>query len=346
MRRLRLLILALLALALTAPAAPAQVEPPVVKLPGGGEIKIKLPKPKVPKGKDKPKRKAQPKALTVQIGIADEKSEMFADPRFLGLGLKIARRSVAWDTFQYDWQIADVDDWMTKARAAGIRPLISFNRSRIAEKRHLLPTRAQWLTGFKEFRRRYPWVRDFVASNESNHTPPGVKNPRLAAQYYKDMRKACRGCKVAAATINERPEKKYLEGWIKRFVKAAGHRPRYWALHNYYGANTFSLKGTKRFLKATKRGEVWITEAGGLVARRSANFVGKLKMREGIAHSTKAWRFIFDRMLTFSPRIKRAYLYHWNSAGPLDSWDSGLIGPDNRPRGGLKILQDRLKRRR
>ncbi|HEV2813978.1 MAG TPA: glycosyl hydrolase, partial [Solirubrobacteraceae bacterium] len=298
------------------------------------------------KGKAKKPKKPKVSLNSIQLGIADEKSEMFTDPLFTALGLKIARRSVSWDTFEYDWQVAELEDWMTKARAARVRPLISFNRSRVGAKRHVIPTRAQWLNGFRLFRARYPWVTDFVASNESNHTPPGFKFPKLAAQYYLDMKKACRHCKIAAATINERPEKKFLEGWIKRFIKAAGHRPKYWALHNYYGANTFSLKGTNRFLKATKSGEVWITESGGLVKRRTGNFPGKLKMKEGTAHAVRAWRFIFDKMLTASPRIKRAYLFHWNATGTADTWDSGLVGADGKPRGGLTILQKLLEKTR
>ncbi len=335
MRLLRPLLLALVALAVASSGAAAQS----VKLPGGGTVTVKLPP---EKGKKTKKYKSR-----AQIGIADEKSTMFRDPLFRSLRMKIARRSVAWDTFQYDWQVAEIDAWMNGARAAGISPLISFNRSRLASKRHMIPTRAQWLASFKKFRARYPWVRDFVASNESNHTPPTVHKPKLAAQYYLAMRKACpRKCRIAAATINERPEKKYMETWIKTFVKAAKHRPKYWALHNYYGANTFNLSGTQRFLKATKKGQVWITEVGGLVTRRSGNFAGKLKMREGLAHSTRVWKFIFDSVLTVSPRITRAYLYHWDSVGPNDTWDSALVGYDGKPRAGLAVVQAKLMKRR
>jgi hypothetical protein len=347
MRLLRPILLAVLALAVAAAllvaTAPAQTGAPVVPLPGGGTVKVKIPAPK--KGKTRGKARTN----TVQIGIADEKANFLTDPRFLALGMKIARRSVSWDTFDYDWQVAELHDWMTKAQAAGVRPVISFNRSRIDEKRHLIPTRAQWLDSFRKFRERYPWVRDFAATNESNHTPPGAKYPKRAAQYYMDMRRACRTCRIAAATINEQPrsKKKFMEGWIARFRKALGrHRPRYWAFHNYYGANNFSVDGSRRFLKATKSGEVWITEVGGLVKRRSANFAGKLRMREGLGHSTRAWRFIFSRMLTLSPRIKRAYLYHWDSSTPNDTWDSALIGYDGQPRGGLAVLQQRLSRSR
>ena len=346
MRRLRPLLLALLVLAVAAPAAGGQAQAPVIKLPGGGEIKVKLPKPKVPKGKGgKPKVKKK-RSFTVQLGMADQKRDMFTDRRFLDLGFKHARRSIGWDMFEYDWQIQDVDDWLKDARAAGVRPVITFARSRVAEKIHLVPTRAQVLDSFRRFRARYPWVTDFVATNESNLNPPGAKNPKLAAQFYNDMRKACRHCKVAAATILETPNKKQLEGWIKRFIKAAGHRPKYWALHNYYGANTRSLSGTKRMLKATKTGEVWVTEVGGLVARRTPNFVGKLKMPEGLTNAARATRFIFDRMLNISPRIKRVYLYHWNSSTISDTWDSAFIGPDGLPRASFAVMQAKLKSRR
>ena len=341
MRHFRLILISLLALAVAVPAVVAQTPVP---LSGGGKTKVKVLAKKPKKGKkDKKAKKGKARTNTIQVGIADEKTQMFSDLRFTALGITTARRSVAWDTYLpgNEWQVPEIDAWMQAARAAGVSPMISFNRSRVD--RHTIPTRAQWLAGFQEFRRRYPWVRDFAATNESNHTPPTHSRPKLAARYYTDMRKACPTCRIAAATINERPEKKYMATWIKRFRKALGkHRPRYWALHNYYGANTFSLKGTKRFLKATKSGEVWVTEVGGLVKRRST-FAGKLKMREGLAHSTKSWRFIFDRMLRVSPRIKRAYLYHWNSSTSTDSWDSALIGADDQPRRALALVQRKLK---
>src|SRR3712207_7108926 len=40
-------------------------------------------------------------------------------------------------------------------------------RSRVV--RHARPTASQITQGFLAFRARYPWVRDFAASNESNH---------------------------------------------------------------------------------------------------------------------------------------------------------------------------------
>ncbi|HEX2084101.1 MAG TPA: hypothetical protein VHF89_00330 [Solirubrobacteraceae bacterium] len=348
MRLLRPLFLALIVLAVAAAGASAQApSPPTIKLPGGAQIKVRIPSVKAP-GKKK-QRVRLPKVTTsnVQVGISDQKATMFDDPRFGQIGFNIARRSIGWDFYKYDWQIADIDEWLLGARLAGVKPLITFARAREAKDIHYVPSRQEWLTGFREFRRRWPHVTEFAATNESNHNPPTFKRPELAAGYYKDMRRECPSCKVAAATILEVPtakDRKRTRTWVKRFLRAAGHQPKYWALHNYVSANKFDVRGTKELLKLV-RGEIWITEVGGLVVRRTRDFAGKIKMREGLAHAARVTRFIFDRILTLSPKIKRVYLFHWNATGPNDTWDSGLVGADGRPRSSLNIVQAKLRRR-
>ena len=322
------------------PSPPPPPAAPVAGRPGSAKLKVRI-----PAVKRKGKRKGSPaRTSTVELGIADEKPQMFSDPRFHALGLRIARRSVAWDVARYDWALAEVDQWMQDALRTGVRPLITFGRSRIKSRLHYIPTRADYLSAFKQFRARYPWVTDFVATNESNYSDPGFKRPELAARYYNDMRKACPRCKIAAATILEVPgREKATAKWVRRFLKVA-KKPKYWAVHNYVSANRLSLKGTKRILKLTKTGEIWITEVGGLVRRRSS-FAGKVKMREGLKHAEKVTKFILDRMPKLSPRIKRLYLYHWNSATPTDTWDSALVGSDGQARKTLDLIAKRLKRR-
>jgi len=277
--------------------------------------------------------------LKARIGIADQKAEVFSDPRFRGLRLTTARRSVAWDAMRYDWQVADVDAWMAGARAARISPVITFARSRIDARRHAVPTVAQMRAAFVAFRRRYPWATDFVASNESNHFgEPTGRRPKLAAQYYRAMRSACPRCRIAAATLVDYPN---LVKWSKAFVEAAGERPRHWALHNYISANRFDLTRTREFLLATK-GEVWITEVGGAVKRAR----GQAKFGEGTAHAARVTRYIFDHLARASSRITRVYLYHWSSVGPGSSWDSGLVGADGRPRPAFTVFERQLRRRR
>jgi hypothetical protein len=274
--------------------------------------------------------------LTAKVGIADQKSSFFDDLRFRGMGIRIARRSVAWDTMHYDWQVADVDAWLQGARRAGVTPLITFARSRIDSRRHLKPSAGRIRSEFRKFRQKWPWVTQFVASNESNHYgEPTGRRPQLAAQWYRAMRSVCRTCKIAGATLLDYPN---LVTWTKTFVKAAKEQPRYWALHNYISANRFQTARTRQFLEAT-RGEVWITEVGGAVKRPK----GQAKFAEGTSHAAKVTRFIFGDLARLSKRITRVYLYHWNAEAGPTTWDSGLVAADGRARPALGVVQQVVK---
>ena len=274
--------------------------------------------------------------VTAKVGIADQKADMFGDQRFKSLNIKLARRSVAWDVMSHPWQVAELDRWMEAARADGVTPLITFARSRDAARRHKVPTAAQIRSAFVAFRKRYPWAKEFVASNESNHYgEPTGRRPKLAAQWYKAMKSACPSCKIAAATLLDYPN---LVSWTKAFVKAAGHQPKYWALHNYISANRFDLARTKQFLAATK-GQIWITEVGGAVKRPR----GQAKFKEGTKHAADVTRFVFGDIAPLSSRISRIYIYHWNADRTAKSWDSGLVAADGRSRPALTVLQQVMR---
>lgn len=328
MRSLLLALAALLALAVPASASPPEKEQTPKQeraAKGGGKAKRPVSGP-----------------LRATIGIADQKADLFGDARFQGLGVRHVRRSIPWDAMRYGWQVAELDEWLNAAQAAGVTPLITFARSRHASRRHLVPTPAQVLSAFRAFRQRYPWVTEFAASNESNHGgEPTHRRPDLAARYYVGMKRACVSCKILAADLLDIGN---MVSWVRRFIRAAGHQPRYWGFHNYVSANRFQTKATRDLLRVTT-GEIWFTEVGGLVKRRST-FRGKVKLKEGSAHAAKVTRFIFQRLARLSPRIKRVYLYHWNAEGPRSSWDSGLLGSDGRPRPAFGVLQSQLRAQR
>jgi hypothetical protein len=270
--------------------------------------------------------------VTAKVGIADQKADMFGDQRFKNMKIKMARRSVAWDVMSHPWQVAELDRWLNAARSAGVSPLITFARSREAARRHKVPTAKQIRSAFVAFRQRYPWVKEFVASNESNHYgEPTGRRPKLAAQWYKAMKSACKSCKIAAATLLDYPN---LVSWTRAFVKAAGSQPRYWALHNYISANRFDLARTRQFLKVTK-GQVWITEVGGAVKRPR----GQAKFKEGTKHAASVTRFVFGDIAPLSGRISRIYIYHWNAEKTSKSWDSGLVDSRGKARPALTVLQ-------
>lgn len=266
------------------------------------------------------------------IGIADQKADLFSDERFLSLEIPAARRAVPWDALRYDFTREDVDAWLAGAKAQGIEPLITFSRSRVRP--HTRPTPAQFRAAFVGFRKRYPWVRQFATWNEPNLED--ARRARLIARYFMVIRDTCRGCVVLGGDLLDR---RNLVPWTKQFLRSVrGARPRYWGLHNYVSANRFSTRDTLALLRATKGSTLWLTETGGLVARRNDS---DLKLREGPEHAAQVTRFILRRFGRM-PRIKRIYLYHWNSSSPTDTWDSAFIGPDGGERPALGVLRGYL----
>jgi hypothetical protein len=302
----------------------------------------------------KPKKKATPSLVpaaavkNIKIGIADQKPGVFTDPLFQPLEIKYARRSVAWNAALVDWQIAELDAWLNGARAAGVTPLISFAKTRDPAQRRYLPSVAEYRAAFKAFRQRWPWVREFAPTNESNHPAEmGGTNPKRAVEYWRVMQSECRGCKVAAATLldyesnsKKNPDKITLD-WIRKFLKYAGKKnpPRLWAFHNYVSANKFSDRLSRKIMSMIK-GEVWITEVGGLVYRKPAP--GRVKLPESVTHQTKVTKYIFDHLIRTDKRFTRVYMYHWNSEGPGASWDSGLVDANGDARPALAILEQFL----
>lgn len=270
-----------------------------------------------------------------KIGIADQKADMFSDPRFRDLKIKNARLSVPWDALRYDFTAADVDVWIKGARADGVTPLITFQKSRV--KPHSRPTVEQYTREFKKFKRKYPFIRNYAAWNEPNLEDS--RRPKLIASYYRAMKANCPRCKVLGGDLVDLPS---VSAWVNKFNKYTnGKKPKYWGLHNYVSANRFSTKATKDLLKTIKGSQLWLTETGGLVARRSNS---KIKLKQGKAHAAKVTSFIFKTWGN-NPRIPYIFLYHWDSSSTKDTWDSAFIGPDDKARPSLNILKNYLRSR-
>lgn len=279
--------------------------------------------------------------LETKIGIADQKAEVFADERLQDLGFGYARRSVAWDALRHRDQREELDAWVAGAEAMGAEPLITFARSRrTTGRRYIPPTADQVLREFLRMRKRYPRVKTWAAWNEANMCGVGTcSKPELVARYYNAMRRNCPGCKIVAADLLDQPN---MVSWARAFRRAARFEPKYWGLHDYVDANRFQTTRTTALLKAV-RGEVWLTEIGGLVARRNNSTV---RLPQGKAHAARATRFIFDRLARLDRRVARIYIYHWRSSTRRDSWDSALVGSDGKARPALWIVKRILGQRR
>jgi hypothetical protein len=277
---------------------------------------------------------AAARALTV--GIADNKPDMFSDARFEASGVRHARISIGWDALESPWQLAELDAWMEKARAANVTPLVSFGHSRTERRR--LPRPSRFLYEFRRFRARYPWVHEFATWNEANHCgEPTCHRPAIVAAYYKQLRRECRECRILAAEVLDMPN---MVRWVRSFKRAARSEPRYWGLHNYIDANRRRTTGTRRMLRAVK-GQVWFTETGGIVWRKNR---GRVPFPESAAHAATATRFLFDRLVPMSRRVTRVYIYHWNVTRPPATWDSALLDPAGNARPAYRVVARVLRR--
>ncbi len=287
-------------------------------------------------------------AGAVVIGMADQKPDMFADKRFLRLGIKHARVSVPWDAMRYQWQMEELDAWMFGAALRGVHPLVSFNHSRVHRK--LLPTVDEFVGEFRRLRARYPWVANFATWNEANVCgQPTCRHERRVAAYHRALRLECPRCRVLAAELLDMPN---MIKWVRRFNRAYRRYdtapPRIWGLHNYVEANRFRSGSIAKLLRNVD-GTVWLTEVGGIVKRRKVRgrrHSGVEGIPESKRHQARVTRFLFRRVLPRYRRITRIYLYQWNSSTRRDTWDSGFIGPDDRARPALAILRRELRRRR
>ena len=273
----------------------------------------------------------------VAIGIADQKPNMFVDPRFVELGIRYARLAVGWDVLMNRRSAAELQTWLAHAQATGVEPLISFMHSRGANRR-ATPSPARLQYEFRRLRQLYPWVTTYATWNEANHCgEPLCHRPKTAAAYYRVLRRECPTCTILAPEMLDIPG---MGRWVREFVRHLGFTPRLWGLHNYVEANRFRTTRLRELVRATRRAEIWLTEVGGLVRRDNGSTTD---IPEGARHAGDVTRFIFDDVVPRNPEITRVYIYHWNSSSRRDTWDSALIAPGGHERSALYVLSRVLR---
>jgi putative glycosyl hydrolase len=260
------------------------------------------------------------------VGIGDQHPESFSQPLFQQLGFSYARLIVPWDALRRPDELARVDAWLTAARVSRVRPLVTFNHSRV--KPRTLPSPNQFKREFRAFRKRYPFVRDYSPWNEINHqSQPTFRKPRAAARFYNVVRASCRGCTIVAADVLDQAG---LEKYLRTFLRFARGTPRLWGLHNYSDTNRFRSRGTKSLLR-TVRGSIWLTETGGIV-----KFADVLPYNE--QRAARATKYMF-KLARSSRRIRRLYIYSWLGENRGARFDAGLVGPDGSARPAFHVVK-------
>jgi hypothetical protein len=268
------------------------------------------------------------------LAIADQKPQTFTDPNFRRLGVARTRLNTPWNSIFTE--PARLAAWLDAVRAAGIEPLVAFEHERgdaCPASPCSLPPVSAYERAVSAFHRRYPWVHLLQPWNEANSaTQPTGKRPAQAAAYYEVVKRICPGCTIVAADVLDGSN---LARWLAAFRSALhGPTPQLWGLHNDTDMNRFRATGTKRML-ALVPGQIWLTEASGIVSFTTAD--GRTALSYDEQRAARAVQFLF-RLARLSRRITRIYIYQWKIDFPGNRFDAGLVGLDGKPRPALNVV--------
>jgi hypothetical protein len=267
-----------------------------------------------------------------QLGIGEQQTAMFGDPRFEGIGIKLVRVVTAWDVGCRAGPERDgFESWLAAARQAHTRPLVAFSFSWAHGSRWRLPSYRTYLRCFRAFRKRYPSVRDFNPWNEANHSSqPTYRHPKKAAGFYNAMKRVCpRRCNVAAGDLLDWS---HLARWLQRYKPYLRGKPRLWSMHNYLDVNrprSWRHSGTRKMLRMT-RGKLWITETAGVVVSRRYKTYDEER-------AARATRRMFD-FASRSHRISRLYSYQWQAGCDPYGWDSAWFRSNGSARPAWRVV--------
>jgi Glycosyl hydrolase catalytic core len=281
---------------------------------------------------------AAPAQAKIVVGIGDQKAGTFDNQLWKDLKLKKVRYLTPWNVAQDSNELAELDGFVKRATSARQEVFVHFtavrgcfNNGKYSKaKKCKLPTVKAYTSAFKAFKKRFPKIKVYGAWNEANSpSQPTYKNPKRAADYYKALKKNCKGCKVVAGDLLDTSN---LGAYAKKMVRYAGSGAKLWGLHNYGDANRFRTKGTATMLK-TVPGEVWVTESGGISSFQGSN----LKTSEKTAG--KAMKYLFSLASKFGKKrsgyrskLTRLYPYDFGPTPADARFDASLIRPDGTAR--------------
>lgn len=268
------------------------------------------------------------------VGVGDNGPAMFKDPNFQSLGTKISRKIIPFDFYRSRFELDQLRSWVDGATALGIEPLIAFEHSHSNPLK--LPSAREFRRSVVYLRTHFPEVESISPWNEANHSSqPTWQNPARAAQYFKVVRQVCGRCRIVAADVLDQAN---MLPWLQAFKRSAGSGARIWGLHSYADSNknvTWTNSSTRKLLGAVK-GDVWLTEVGGIVAFKDHFRYNEDRAAAAVGKTLK--------MASKSGRIKRVYIYSWfGTVHPRHTrkfaWDSGLVSANGKPRAGFRVLK-------
>jgi hypothetical protein len=283
-----------------------------------------------------------------KVGLGEQSASMFSSARWQSLQLKRTRYLVPWNWSASATRRAAVTDYMTRAHAAGQQVLVAFtaragcyNGRRYSKKKACrAPSAAKYRASLRAFDDQFPWVRTYSAWNEVNHvSQPTYRKPRLAVRYYEVLRREARArkFKVMAADVLDTSN---LRSYLRAFLRRAKGSPRLWGLHNYQDVNYRTSKDTRRMLGLV-RGQVWLTETGGIV-----RFAGSRLRKYSPKRAANRTQYMFRLAKTYSrhragmrSKITQLFVYTWFGAPRGARFDAGLVNANGTPRKAFAVFR-------
>jgi hypothetical protein len=259
-------------------------------------------------------------------GVSDNAPYMFSNPLFNRANLTIARAMVDWDAAVTSDKtfLHNIQAWANAAVADGVQPMVSFTGD-IGTTSSYVPTAKQYTSAIRAFLKAVPNVKTFTAWNEPDwiYRPKLARNPALAASYFNALIRYCHGCTVAAGDVYlPTPQ---LAPWLRSYARHLAARPRAWALHNYYDVREHNTRQLQAMFNAVHPKQVWLTEISGVERRGHWQF-----RNQSPNAANRDEQFLVSLPKRFHS-VTRIYHYQWQAA-PIAGWDSGLLGPQGKPR--------------
>jgi hypothetical protein len=277
----------------------------------------------------------------VRVGISEQSPAMFDQSNWKQLKLKRVRYIVPWDYARNAGNHAEVTAFMNAARANRQEVLVTFSatrgcfvNNRYAKRRKACraPSAKVYKAVVKAFRKEFPFAKTFAPWNEVNHvSQPTFRKPALAARYYKTLRSACPSCTVMAADLLDSSD---VRTYLRGFLRATKGKGRIWGLHNYKDVNRRQSRGVRNVL-STVRGQVWLTETGGIV-KFGRDF--PFSMTRAAART----KYMFALARRFK-RITRIYVYRWFGEPRSSRFDAGLVNPNGSARPAFRQFRKSIK---
>jgi Glycosyl hydrolase catalytic core len=260
------------------------------------------------------------------VGVSDNSYMMFYSPLYNRLNLPVARAMFDWNTavMKNKTELHYAQSWANNAIADHVQPMISFTGD-TGTTSSAVPTTAQYTSAIRAFLKAVPGVKTYTPWNEPDwiYRPHLANNPALAASYYNALIRYCKGCTVAAGDVYLPAPQLY--SWLRSYARHLSARPRAWALHNYYDVREHNTKQLQAMYNAVHPSQIWLTEISGVERRGHWQF-----RNQSPNAANRDEQFLFSLPKRYHS-ITRIYHYQWQ-ANPKSGWDSGLLGPQGKPR--------------